>query len=101
MQTEKVSHALFIDLGTNGEMALISPEGNLCTATAAGPAFEGGFGGRMYGADVIAAVAELLRKEVVDEIVSLAEELEQRYPDCDINMISGEQPVYYYIISIE
>ena len=32
---------------------------------------------------------------------ALAEELEQKYPDCDINMISGEQPVYYYIISIE
>lgn len=67
MQTEGVSRALFIDLGTNGEMAVLSPEGNLCTATAAGPAFEGGFNGRMYGSDVIAAVALLLRKEVVDE----------------------------------
>ena len=36
-----------------------------------------------------------------DDANALAEELEQRYPDCDINMISGEQPVYYYIISIE
>lgn len=73
MQAEKVSRALLIDLGTNGEMALISPEGNLCTATAAGPAFEGGFGGRMYGADVIAAVAELRRKEVVDETGLMAQ----------------------------
>ncbi len=67
MQKEGVARTLFIDLGTNGEMALLTPKGNFCTATAAGPAFEGGFGGRMYGADVIAAVAELLRKEVVDE----------------------------------
>lgn len=73
MQEEKISHALFIDLGTNGEMALLSPEGNLCTATAAGPAFEGGFGGRMYGADVIAAVAELLRKEIADQTGLLAQ----------------------------
>ena len=36
-----------------------------------------------------------------DDANALAEELEQRFPDCDINMISGEQPVYYYIISIE
>ena len=36
-----------------------------------------------------------------DDANSLMEELEQRFPDCDINMISGEQPVYYYIISIE
>ena len=41
-------------------------------------------------------------KDVAEEEANaLAEELEKRYPDCDINMISGEQPVYYYIISIE
>lgn len=67
MQKEGVSRTLFIDLGTNGEMVLLTPNGNFCTATAAGPAFEGGFGGRMQGTDVIAAVAELLRKDVVDE----------------------------------
>lgn len=33
---------LFIDLGTNGEMAIGNKNGILCTSTAAGPAFEGG-----------------------------------------------------------
>ena len=33
---------LFIDLGTNGEMAVGNRERILCTSTAAGPAFEGG-----------------------------------------------------------
>lgn len=33
---------LFLDLGTNGEMALGDEKGLLCCATAAGPAFEGG-----------------------------------------------------------
>lgn len=32
---------LFLDIGTNGEMALTGPAGILCCATAAGPAFEG------------------------------------------------------------
>lgn len=32
---------LFVDIGTNGEMALGNREGILCCATAAGPAFEG------------------------------------------------------------
>jgi uncharacterized 2Fe-2S/4Fe-4S cluster protein (DUF4445 family) len=32
----------FMDIGTNGEMALVSPGKILATATAAGPAFEGG-----------------------------------------------------------
>ena len=34
--------ALLIDFGTNGEILLRTPEGFLATATAAGPAFEGG-----------------------------------------------------------
>lgn len=33
---------LFVDIGTNGEMALGGKDGLLCCATAAGPAFEGG-----------------------------------------------------------
>lgn len=41
-------------------------------------------------------------KDVVEEDANdLASALEEKYPDCDINMIKGEQPVYYYIISIE
>ncbi len=32
---------LFIDIGTNGELVLVTPDGTYCCATAAGPAFEG------------------------------------------------------------
>ncbi|MFO8030528.1 MAG: ASKHA domain-containing protein [Cyclonatronaceae bacterium] len=32
---------LFVDVGTNGELALVTPDRILCCATAAGPAFEG------------------------------------------------------------
>lgn len=32
---------LYIDVGTNGEMALVTPDKIFCCATAAGPAFEG------------------------------------------------------------
>jgi uncharacterized 2Fe-2S/4Fe-4S cluster protein (DUF4445 family) len=35
-----ISTFLFLDLGTNGELALVTPERWLCCATAAGPAFE-------------------------------------------------------------
>jgi uncharacterized 2Fe-2S/4Fe-4S cluster protein (DUF4445 family) len=34
-------NSLFVDLGTNGEIALITPDRIWCCATAAGPAFEG------------------------------------------------------------
>ncbi|MBR2671129.1 MAG: DUF4445 domain-containing protein [Oscillospiraceae bacterium] len=37
-----VGNALFIDIGTNGEMALISGDAVTCCSVASGPAFEGG-----------------------------------------------------------
>jgi uncharacterized 2Fe-2S/4Fe-4S cluster protein (DUF4445 family) len=39
--TKKFRNYLFIDIGTNGEMALVTPDTIWCCATAAGPAFEG------------------------------------------------------------
>ncbi|MBE0656018.1 MAG: DUF4445 domain-containing protein [Bacteroidales bacterium] len=39
--SESIKNYLFIDVGTNGEMALITPQKIYCCATAAGPAFEG------------------------------------------------------------
>ncbi len=43
-----------------------------------------------YGADV--------DEEVVGDF---AAEVEEAYPDCDIEVHSGGQPIYYYIISVE
>lgn len=39
--SEKYQRFLFMDIGTNGELALVTPETIWCCATAAGPAFEG------------------------------------------------------------
>ncbi len=65
--------ALFIDLGTNGEMALTDGERMLVTATAAGPAFEGGAGAGIIGTDMIAAAAALLQYGILDETGLLRE----------------------------
>lgn len=39
--TRKKENLLLVDIGTNGEMALQTPDRMVCCATAAGPAFEG------------------------------------------------------------
>ncbi len=44
----------------------------------------------LYGADVSDADAEALNRQLAN-----------KYPTMDINLISGGQPVYYYIISVE
>lgn len=38
---KKEETALFLDIGTNGEMVLCSPKGLICCSVATGPAFEG------------------------------------------------------------
>ena len=62
---------LFVDLGTNGEMAITDGRRMIVTATAAGPAFEGD--GAMIGTDRIALTAQLLRRGILDETGLLTE----------------------------
>lgn len=62
---------LFIDLGTNGEMAVTDGQRMIVTATAAGPAFEGD--GTMIGTDRIALTARLLCRGILDETGLLEE----------------------------
>lgn len=62
---EKIT--LLIDLGTNGEMALGNRDKIFACAAAAGPAFEGGTGQGIYGADILAAIACLLDEGIIEE----------------------------------
>ena len=43
-----------------------------------------------YGEDIEEQTAEAMRAE-----------LEEKYPTCDIEVYSGGQPIYYYVISVE
>lgn len=71
-QKEEVT--LFIDLGTNGEMALGNKEKIIACATAAGPAFEGGVNRGVWGSDMVRLLAELKRREIMDGTGLLADE---------------------------
>ena len=64
---EKDRTVLFIDLGTNGEMALMKDGKIYATATSAGPAFEGGANANTPGTDMIKIIATLLNKDIIDE----------------------------------
>jgi len=71
---ERKELTLFIDLGTNGEMVLGNREKRIACSTAAGPAFEGGAGRGIWGADMISLLARLLKEGIVDETGLLADE---------------------------
>lgn len=65
---------LFIDLGTNGEMALGCSERLLVTSTAAGPAFEGSsLAMRIHGAGMLKLLHRLLDRGVIDTYGTLCE----------------------------
>lgn len=67
MKKEAIRTALLIDLGTNGEIVLMHENQLYVTATAAGPAFEGGPTANVPGSDLIFIVAKLLREGILDE----------------------------------
>lgn len=72
-QAEQENVDLLIDLGTNGEMAITGGTRMIVTATAAGPAFEGGAGAGVVGSDMIACTASLFKQGIMDETGLFAE----------------------------
>lgn len=74
VQDKNETHTtILIDLGTNGEMAITDGTHMIVTATAAGPAFEGGAGAGVIGSDMIACASSLLKQGILDETGLLAE----------------------------
>lgn len=73
MQRDEKQATLLIDLGTNGEMVITDGTNMIATATAAGPAFEGGAGAGVVGSDMIACAASLLKQGIMDETGLLTE----------------------------
>ena len=43
-----------------------------------------------YGADIEEDIA-----------TKLQEEMQEAYPDCDVECMAGGQPLYYYLIAVE
>lgn len=71
---EREDITLLIDLGTNGEMVLGNSKRRIACATAAGPAFEGGAGAGIWGADMVSLLARLLEEGILDHTGLLASE---------------------------
>lgn len=65
---------LLIDLGTNGEMVLGNCEKMVATATAAGPAFEGGVNKGVFGSDMLHFIHALRKEQLTDENGLLTED---------------------------
>ncbi|MDE5866220.1 MAG: ASKHA domain-containing protein, partial [Lachnospiraceae bacterium] len=88
-EQDKGGAILFIDLGTNGEMAITDGSRMIVTATSAGPAFEGGANASVPGSDMISVIASLLKQGIIDETGLLDEEYFEEGIDVPIQDIKG------------
>lgn len=70
---EREELTLLLDLGTNGEIVLGNRDRRIASATAAGPAFEGGVNRGVWGSDMISLLARLRQEEILDETGLLSE----------------------------
>ena len=90
---------LFIDLGTNAELVLFGKDRGICCATAAGPAFDGDAGTGFFGSDMIAVLAGLLEKGIVDEMGTLNDAYFEK--GIETVKVYFEKPVYGGFYSAE
>lgn len=70
---EREELSLLIDLGTNGEIAIGNKDRIICTAAAAGSAFEGEISAQALGTDITAIAHDMLKAQVMDQNGLLAE----------------------------
>lgn len=69
--------------------------------------------GKLVGETTEALIEKMISEETMtvtlfygedireDEANALAEKLQTKYPNCEVTAISGGQPVYYYLVSVE
>ncbi|MDE6625637.1 MAG: ASKHA domain-containing protein [Lachnospiraceae bacterium] len=66
------AYDLLIDLGTNGEMLLLNKDCGCAAATACGPVFDSAVTGAVYGSECIKAIANCIKRRLVDRTGRIA-----------------------------
>ncbi len=68
----KETYDLLVDLGTNGEILLLNKDCGIATATACGPVFDSAVKGAVYGSESIKAIANCVKRRLVDKTGKIA-----------------------------
>lgn len=63
---------LLVDLGTNGEMLLLNQDCGYVSAAACGTVFDSALGGAVYGSETIKAVANCVKRRLIDSSGKIA-----------------------------
>lgn len=66
------AYDLLVDLGTNGEILLLNKDSGVASATACGPVFDSAVKGAVYGSESIKAIANCIKRRLVDKTGKIA-----------------------------
>ena len=66
------AYDLLVDLGTNGEILLLNQDCGIASATACGPVFDSAVKGAVYGSESIKAIANCVKRRLVDKTGKIA-----------------------------
>ena len=87
------SYDLLVDLGTNGELLLINSQHGYTASTACGPVFDHVLAGASYGSDSIHAIANCIKRGLIDSTGKIANPFFEKGIEIDKNFVIQQQNV--------
>ena len=92
MGTEQ-TYDLLVDLGTNGELLLLNNEQGYASSTACGPVFDHVISGAAYGSESIHAIANCVKRHLIDRSGLIAAPFFEKGIMIDRNFVIRQQNV--------
>lgn len=90
---KNTSYDLLVDLGTNGEILLLNKEQGFATSTACGPVFDHVLSGAAYGSESIHAIANCVKRRLIDKNGMIAAPFFEKGIWIDKNFVIRQQNV--------
>lgn len=84
---------LLVDLGTNGEIILLNNKAGYASSTACGPVFDHALSGAAYGSESIHAIANCVKRKLIDENGVIAEPFFEKGIVIDKDFVIRQQNV--------
>lgn len=84
---------LLVDLGTNGELFLLNKDCGYAAATACGPVFDSAVSGAAYGSESIKAIANCVKRRLIDASGKIAQPYFDRGIEIDRDFVIRQENI--------
>lgn len=90
---QSATYDLLVDLGTNGELLLLNDTCGYAASTACGPVFDHAVTGAVYGSESIKAVANCVKRGLIDSAGTIKEPFFEKGIEIDKGFVIRQQNV--------